>query len=130
MAERLNVRDSLDFIEDHLNEKISLDDLAKKACLSKYHYHRLFHQAVGVSLNRYISQKRMDRSAKELIETDQPIIEIALKYQYNSQEAFSRAFKRTYQLAPGQYRKLYADCNKSSILHFYAYAKKITDIAA
>lgn len=129
MDHSLNVRNSLQYIENNLSEKISLDDLAKRACLSKYHYHRLFHKAIGESVNKYISKKRMQNAAKELIETDQPIIEIALKYQYGSQEAFSRAFKRIYDLTPGKYRKI-ACGNKSNILHLCSYVNQIKDIAA
>ena len=125
----LNVRNSLQYIINNLSEKISLDDLSKRACLSKYHYHRLFHKTVGESVNRYINRKRMENAAKELSETDQPIIEIALKYQYGSQEAFSRAFKRTYNITPGKYRRI-ACGNKSSILHLSSYVNQIKDIAA
>lgn len=129
MDHSLNVRNSLEYIENNLSENISLDDIAKKACLSKYHYHRLFHKTVGESVKSYINRKRMENAAKELIETDQSIIDIALKYQYASQEAFSRAFKKTFSLTPGKYRRI-ARGNKTNIHYLCSCANQIHDIAA
>ncbi|MDF2611237.1 MAG: AraC family transcriptional regulator [Lachnospiraceae bacterium] len=126
----LMIRNSIKYIENNLAEKISLDDLAKRACLSKYHYHRLFHKMVGESVNRYINKKRMENAAKELIETNQPIMEIALKNQYNSQEAFSRAFKKAYNHTPGQYRIIYAHGRRISNIQHPFNSNKITNIAA
>lgn len=96
---------SLEYIEKNLDSKISLDDLAKDAYLSKYHYHRLFHKTAGEPVSRYIARRRMAKAASELAETDGRIVDIALKYQYNSQESFSRAFKKVYGMAPGEYRR-------------------------
>lgn len=56
------VRDSLKYIEENLKESIDLDDLAKKAYLSKYHYHRIFHKISGESLTRYITRRRMGKA--------------------------------------------------------------------
>jgi len=102
------VGDSLKYIEENLNGKIDLDDLAKRAYLSKYHYHRIFHKVSGESVTRYITRKRMEKAAGELAQTNRPIIDIALEYQYASQESFSRAFLKIYGLTPGRYRKRYS----------------------
>jgi AraC-like DNA-binding protein len=99
------IRDSLDYIENNLNQKIQLEDLSKIAFLSKYHYHRLFHKAVGEPVKKYIRKRRMARAAAELIQTDARILDIAIKFQFGSQEAFTRAFKGIYRISPGAYRK-------------------------
>lgn len=99
------IRDSLDYIEKNLSNELSLEDLSKIAYLSKYHYHRLFHKSVGVSVKKYIIKRRMSSAASELIQTDARILDVALKYQFGSQEAFSRAFKNIYGIPPGEYRK-------------------------
>ncbi len=129
MDYRLKVKDSLKYIEKNLDDKISLDDLAQKANLSKYYYHRLFHQIVGDPVTKYISKRRMEKAAEELIQTDQPIIEIALRYQYSSQESFSRAFRKIYGLTPGKYRKTHVS-SKYSIINRNTYAGEIMNMAA
>ena len=126
----LSVQSSIEYIEKNLHEKIRLDDLAREACLSKFHYDRLFHETVGVTVNRFISRKRMEQAAKELTETDDSIIDIAFKYQYTSQEAFSRAFKRAYGFTPGKYRKVFADVDRNNIIRLDFRRSQMTAIAA
>ncbi len=121
--------DSVKYIENNLEDKLMLDKLAEKANLSKYHYHRLFHQIVGKPVNKYISQKRMEKAAEELMSTNKPILEIALNYQYGSQEAFSRAFRRVYDMTPGKYRSIYA-AGHSNIVMLHIPVRQITGMAA
>ncbi len=118
MDYRLNVHDSLSHIEKNLENKISLDELARRAYLSKYHYHRLFHKITGEPLTQYIRKRRMRKAAEALAQTDRPIIEIALAYQYGSQESFSRAFQKMYGVTPGKYRKLHAQSRCGHIVKF------------
>ena len=121
---------SLEFIEENLDDTISLDDLAQRACLSKFHFHRLFHRLTGETVTRYVGRRRMASAARELIETDRPIIDIALKYQYSSQESFSRAFKRAYSVTPGRYRRAFACEERDNIRHIGICPAQIQDIAA
>jgi AraC-like DNA-binding protein len=108
MAYDDKIHESLDFIEKNLTNTIRLEELSNIVYLSKYHYHRLFHALTGDSVKRYISKRRMAEAARELATTPSRILDIALKYQFGSQEAFTRAFKRLYGMAPGEYRRLYA----------------------
>lgn len=122
------VRETLEFIDRNLDEMISLDDLSQKAHLSKYHYHRVFHKITGESVAKYITERRMAKAAQELTETDESIIDIALKYQYSSQESFSRAFMRIYNISPGRYRKIYFSKKRNNnVINFNG---QITDMAA
>ncbi len=107
MEDKARVLQTMRHIDKNLTEPFSLDGLAGMAHLSKYHYHRLFHKVAGESVAKYISRRRMEIASYELLSTDQPIIDIALKYQYGSQEAFSRAFKRVHGVMPGQYRRIH-----------------------
>lgn len=118
MDYRAKVYDSLDYIEENLDDRIDLEDLARKAYLSKYYYHRLFRRVTGESVTRYITRRRMEKAAGELAGTEQPIIDIALKYQYASQESFTRAFMRIYGLAPGKYRKMYGSRKINKVIQF------------
>lgn len=123
------VRDTLEFIEKNLDHKINLDDLSQKTYLSKYHYHRVFHKITGESVARYITKRRMAKAGEELSETDEPIIDIALKYQYSSQESFSRAFMRIYGVAPGKYRKIYGNSKSNNVIDLSCF-NQITTMAA
>jgi AraC-like DNA-binding protein len=108
MADEAKISDSLDYIEMNLSSKLRLEDLSGRVFLSKYHYHRLFHRLTGEPVKRYINKRRMAAAAQELICSDARILDIAIKYQFSSQEAFTRAFKRVYDTTPAEYRRLYA----------------------
>lgn len=93
------------FIESNLTKPITLADISRSACLSGYHFSRVFHLCLGETLSSYIRKRRLTTAAQMLLETDRPILEIALEFQFDSQEAFTRSFKRQYFLPPGQFRK-------------------------
>jgi len=99
------IQDSIDFLEENLEEDIRLEDLARVACFSIFHYHRLFKEVVGQPAIDYLRKRRLAKAADELIETDEKIASIALRYQFCSQESFTRAFSRQFGLPPGRYRK-------------------------
>ena len=124
------VHDSFKYIEENLNGRIDLDDLAKRAYLSKYHYHRIFHKISGESVTRYITRRRMEKAAEELTRTEKPIIDIALEYQYASQESFSRAFLKIYGLTPGKYRRKYGGDNFGNVVNLSCHFNNITNMAA
>lgn len=98
------IKESIEYIEDNLDNKIELKELADKAFLSKYHFHRVFHSVVGEPVAEYIRKRRLKEAASELITTDNKIVDIALKYQFSSQEAFTKAFKRIYGVPPREFR--------------------------
>lgn len=98
------IKKSIEYIEDNLDNKIELKELADKAFLSKYHFHRVFHSVVGEPVAEYIRKRRLKEAASELVTTDNKIVNIALKYQFSSQEAFTKAFKRIYGVPPREFR--------------------------
>ncbi len=98
------IKESIEYIEDNLDNKIELKELADKAFLSKYHFHRVFHSVVGEPVAEYIRRRRLKEAASELVTTDNKIVDIALKYQFSSQEAFTKAFKRIYGVPPREFR--------------------------
>lgn len=99
------LQSSIDFIEDNLTEDIILTDVAKEANCSLYHFHRLFRILVGSSVKEYIRKRRFTFAAKQLVETQNSVIEIAFDYRYGAPESFTRAFKKMFGLSPLQYRK-------------------------
>lgn len=99
------VRRTIAYIEKNLENKITLDDLANNTYISKYHFHRIFHEATGMGIMEYIRQRRLECAAGQLLETSGGIADIAMQYQFETQDGFSRAFKKYYGTTPGQYRK-------------------------
>lgn len=100
------VQKTIEYIESHLHEKLSLQQIAEFAVFSKYHFHRIFQKEVGVTVSEYVRYRRIANSANMLLYTDQKIIDIASYYQFETQESFTRSFKKYYRLPPGQYRKI------------------------
>lgn len=99
------IQETIQYIENHLSADLTLESIAHFAGFSKYHYHRVFQKEVGVSISEYIRYRRIANSANLLLYTDEKIIDIALFYRFESQESYSRAFKKYYNLPPGQYRR-------------------------
>ncbi|QAA34336.1 helix-turn-helix transcriptional regulator [Clostridium manihotivorum] len=107
------IQQSIEYIENNLSEKLQLEDIAKAAFLSKYYYHRVFHNIAGEPVMEYVRKRRLTEAAKELLQGKEKIVYIALKYQFSSQEAFSRAFKKMFNISPSELRK-----NKQRILMY------------
>ncbi|MFL0195220.1 helix-turn-helix transcriptional regulator [Clostridium sp. WILCCON 0269] len=105
------IKKSIEYIEHNLNDKIELKDLADKVFLSKYHFHRVFHAIAGEPVAEYIRRKRLIKAANELLNTNNKIVDIALKYQFSSQESFTKAFKKIYGMPPKQFRKTKLNVN-------------------
>lgn len=104
------IKKSIEYIEHNLDKKIELKELADRVFLSKYHFHRIFHATVGEPVAEYIRKKRLMEAANELLNTNDKIVDIAFKYQFNSQEVFTKAFKKLYGMPPREFRR-----NKNNI---------------
>lgn len=94
-----------EYIEKHLEEKLSLEIISKELNYSKFYMARVFAENMDCTIYKYIQERRLSKAAKKLVETDKSIIEIAYEAQYNSQQAFSLAFQRKYFCTPGKYRR-------------------------
>lgn len=95
----------INFIGKHLDEELTLDELAAIACFSKYHFHRLFTIYTGVSLQMYIKWLRLKRAAHQLIvHKEATVINVALDAGFESHESFARAFKQICGQSPSEFR--------------------------
>lgn len=99
------------YIEDHIEEEMSLEDLAKVACHSPFHFHRIFQAIVGETARQYVKRLRMEKAASKLLYTKQPVTKIALEANYETPSAFTRAFKQCMGKSPKNYRALYKEVN-------------------
>lgn len=96
--------EAINYIEEHLSAEINLDRAAQIACCSTFHFHRMFSYLVDMPLSEYIRRRRMTRAAIDLQQTDDKIIDIALRYGYDSPTAFNRAFQSIHGVAPSAAR--------------------------
>lgn len=96
---------ALDYVEAHLTEEIDYGTVAKQACSSAFHFQRVFGLLCGFSLGDYIRMRRLSLAAEELQRTDAKVIDVALKYGYDTPESFSRAFARFHGVTPSGARR-------------------------
>lgn len=94
----------IDHIYSHLDEALDLNRLAEIACLSPYHWHRIYHSITGETLAATVKRLRLHHAAGQLVNTTRSINAIAQQSGYTSLQSFSRAFSETYALPPARYR--------------------------
>jgi AraC family transcriptional regulator len=92
------------YIQEHLDEELSLESLAKVVHLSPFHFHRIFKGFVGEGVWEYVRRLRLEGAAMALRLTDKPVTQIAFDSGYETLEAFSRAFRQLFGRAPSRYR--------------------------
>lgn len=100
-----HVTAAINFIENHLQEKLDLETIAESVHYSKYHLHRMFTDIVGMTIQTYAQRRRLTEAAKLLVFSEKPILEIALAAGYESQQSFTDVFKAMYKKTPNQYRE-------------------------
>ena len=101
----INIETVIDYIESHLDEKLDLEKVSEAVHYSKYHLHRMFTNTVGMTIHDYVKRRQLTEAAKMLIFSERPIIEVAFRCGYESQQAFSSTFKSMYKVPPAQYRE-------------------------
>ena len=94
------------YIQRNLDKRLSLDVLAEVACISPYHFHRIFTAYTGESVNQYTKRLRLERAANQLLQSKRKTIsDIAIESGYDSLTAFSKAFRQHYKISPSVYRQ-------------------------
>ena len=100
----MNIEIVIDYIESNLDEKLDLEKVSEAVHYSKYHLHRMFTNMVGMTIHDYVQRRQLTEAAKLLVFSSKPIIEVAFFCGYESQQAFTSAFKSMYKVPPAQYR--------------------------
>ncbi|MFI8194153.1 helix-turn-helix domain-containing protein [Streptomyces sp. NPDC085946] len=94
-----------DYMNEHLAESITLDELAQQAGLSRFHFIRLFTAATGSSPYRFLTDLRMDRARRWLDRSNEPVAVIGRRCGYKNAGHFATAFRRQFGCSPTQYRQ-------------------------
>lgn len=99
------IQQTIDFMEEHLDEPLKINELAKMAALSPFYYQRLFSRLVKKPVAEYVRLRRMAKAAELLRQKNKRILDIAVELGFSSHEHFTRTFKDTFGMTPEQYRK-------------------------
>ncbi len=97
----------IDYIERNLKKGISLEDVANHVNISTYYLSKIFKKEMGVNFITYVTDRKMDMAKEMLVNTDIPVLNIALDLAYNEANYFSKAFKKKTGLTPSEYREKY-----------------------
>ena len=95
-----------EFIDENLEANLSLQKLADIACFSPFHFHRIFKFITGERLNEYVKRRRIEKSALELLHTNNTTTVLAHKFGFSDNSSFSKAFKNYYSVSPTEFKKL------------------------
>lgn len=98
-------QESIDYIEDNLTDELDIDRIASKANLSSFYYQRIFGALCGMTVGEYIRARRMTLAAQELTGSDVKVIDIAVRYGYDSPDSFTRAFQKFHGITPSRVRE-------------------------
>ena len=108
---------SIEYIEQNLSGVLDIDDIAAEAALSSFYYQRIFGALCGMTVGEYIRARRMTLAAQELVNSDTKVIDIALKYGYDSPDSFAKAFQRFHGVTPTQAKDWGANLRSFAPLH-------------
>lgn len=107
----------IDYMELHILDNITYEDVAKHVDMSVFQFHRTFAIVAGISASEYIRYRRLSLAGEDVIGTDRKIIDIAFDYGFATPESFTKAFSRFHGVTPRAVRKRHSDLKVFSPLH-------------
>lgn len=99
MADNKIIEDSIAYIEANIHNQLRLKDIADYAGYSEYHFSRMFKRYMGISIMRFVKRRRLIKAAGDILKGDK-IIDVAMKYGYQSHSGFTKAFKSEFGFSP------------------------------
>ena len=112
------LNEMIKYIEEHINEDIDYKKLAEIVGVSEYSLQRIFMFLTKISLSEYIRKRRLSKAFEELKKSDIKIIDLAIKYQYDSSISFARAFKNLFGITPSECRSNNKEYKMFPIIQF------------
>lgn len=116
------IQKAIDYIEEHLTEKLDAESIAKENYMSVFHFQRVFSIVAGVSLGEYIRNRRLSLAGEELSEGKAKVIDVAFKYGYESSDSFTKAFYQFHSVTPTQAKR-----NKDKLKSFSKLSVKLAE---
>ena len=103
-TDAITIHSILDWIEDNLESPLSLEKVSERSGYSKWHLQRMFKKETGHSLGQYIRSRKLTEIAQKLKESNEPILYLAERYGFESQQTLTRTFKNYFDVPPHKYR--------------------------
>jgi AraC-like DNA-binding protein len=100
-----NITKAIHYIENHIIDDISIEEISSQAYSSGSHFQLIFHLVLGMPIGEYIRNRRLSLAAQDLLKPNSRIIDVAMWYQYDTQESFSKAFTRFHGVSPSKARQ-------------------------
>jgi AraC family of transcriptional regulator, multidrug resistance transcriptional activator len=100
------IHDLTRWIDTNISKPLKIEDVAERSGYSKWHLQRMFHRIMNISLGHYIRDKKLELAAHDLIISQDRVIDISVKYGYDSQQSFTRSFARKYHVPPATFRRM------------------------
>ena len=111
------IQNSIDYIEQHLADELDIEEIAGMAALSPFYYQRIFGALCGMTVGEYIRARRMTLTAQELSRAETRVIDMAVKYGYDSPDSFTKAFLKFHGIWPSRAREPGAPLKSFAPLH-------------
>ena len=94
--------EAMQYIEEHLNQEIDFNKVSQIAGVSEFHFRKMFSYLSGMTLVNYIRRRRLSQASLDLKQRDMKIIDVAVKYGYDSADGFTRAFREWFGINPSE----------------------------
>lgn len=99
------IQNAIDYIEEHITDELDYNEIAKQAMCSPYYFQKIFGILCGITVGEYIRNRRLTLAGSELTKANAKVIDVALKYGYESPESFTRAFTRFHGITPSDAKR-------------------------
>lgn len=99
------INDAIDLMEQKMTESINIEEVAKAAYSSPYHFQRMFYMLTGMTVAEYMRKRKLTLAAHELASSSAKVMDVAIKYGYDTPESFSKAFQKIHGIAPSKVRQ-------------------------
>ena len=99
------IQNAINYVEDHLYEKLDIEHIAKVAFMSQSSFYLIFANILDTTIKDYIRKRRLSLSAYDIIHSNLSVLDLALKYQYYTSESYSRSFKKLFGISPKKYKE-------------------------